>query len=148
MTDTQPTVPDLLGDETCEECESTGVNCDLHWENAARQEELDEAAETPEQSAEVVGANLRAMGSAGLGPAPTTEDRDGMSRHTTEAAGLLVHYLRAAYQAAGLPWGSDNTAEVQAIVDGLAADAREAAEAAVTRHVYNSPHLYPDGSSA
>lgn len=35
---------DLLGDETCEECESTGVNCDLHWENAAEQERRDREA--------------------------------------------------------------------------------------------------------
>lgn len=34
---------DLLGDETCEECESTGTNCALHWDAAAAQERLDSA---------------------------------------------------------------------------------------------------------
>jgi hypothetical protein len=37
---------------------------------------------------------------------------------------VLTHYLRTAFEAAGLEWDSDNTAEVHAIVDSLVEAAR------------------------
>lgn len=74
MSHHQDTVPDLLGDETCEECESTGVNCDLHWENAARQEELDRAAETPATDIDLL--NMLAAARQDGCPRPTSHAVD------------------------------------------------------------------------
>lgn len=38
-----------------------------------------------------------------------------------KAKSTLVHYIREAFEAAGLKWGSDNVTEVEGIVDDMVA---------------------------
>jgi hypothetical protein len=55
---------------------------------------------------------------------------------------LLVHYMRTAWQAAGLRWDDDN--EVRSIVDAL----HGMVVAEIQKHAEDAPHMYPDGSRA
>lgn len=48
-----------------------------------------------------------------------------MSGKQRDATRMLEHYLSMAWQRAGLKWTSDNSAEVEAIVDAIVAAARE-----------------------
>jgi hypothetical protein len=59
------------------------------------------------------------------------------------AADLLTHYLRTAFEGAGLKWDSDNSYEVDQLVDAL----HEMVVDEIQEHAENAPHLYPDGSA-
>lgn len=65
-----------------------------------------------------------------------------MSNSRERAAGLLTHYMRTAFEAAGLHWDSDNTSEMHGIVDALHGMVLDE----VREHTEETPHLYPDGS--
>lgn len=71
-----------------------------------------------------------------------------LSHSQTEAANLLTHYFRTAFEAAGLEWDGDNTVEMEEIIHQLAAVAREQADAEVENHLSSASHRYVDGSEA
>jgi hypothetical protein len=59
------------------------------------------------------------------------------------AAGLLSHYFRTAFRAAGLDWDADYEAEMHILADALHAMVTDA----VRDHAEDAPHIYPDRSS-
>lgn len=56
-----------------------------------------------------------------------------------EAKHLLVHYFRTAFEAAGLTWNGDNTAEVGSALDLLIEEAASrGSDLSVSRHLSRS----------
>ena len=64
------------------------------------------------------------------------------------AADLLIFYMRRVWEAAGLDWESDNSAEIRNLVDRLFDGAREVVNEEMRAHNENEPHIYRDGSTA
>jgi hypothetical protein len=61
-------------------------------------------------------------------------------------ADLLIHYLREAFEAAGLSWEPDNSAEIGIFVDRLTKDAAAAAIKELADRYRNASHSIPGGA--
>lgn len=70
------------------------------------------------------------------------------SPRLAKATVLFTRYMRTAWQAAGLAWGAEQEAETAEIIRLLMDEVNEEIDTAFTQHAEDTPHLYPDGSSA
>lgn len=62
------------------------------------------------------------------------------AHHWDKASGLLLHYMRYAWQEAGLAWDHDHTAEIETIIDHITLAVRAEIDAGIRQHLDDHPH--------